>query len=304
MDLRISLWGMAGVFLALCMLVTAWSPRLYAEDSPTRDLRVTDATRQATVYLSENPKIAVPLNEETPVAEGDIVQTGPRSGAELTLDGETVFKLQPGTTFKVEKIFVKNTQLSLSQGGMLAKVKPVTDPMQGIIVKLPTAVVAVRGTEFGAETQDSLSHVGVFDEGHVVVAGAWGHEHVKLSPNQETQVPLSNVPQPPRSLLHFRALRSQMHQVRNRAAYWKKNWRPMTLEHRRLLRDRLTGPHRRPRTGFKRLPAKPSARHGPSKRHPAKKVHVHKKIHAAQRPRAARPLHSTPRPQTRKVLER
>src|SRR2546423_1882167 len=159
---------MADVFFAICMLITAMSPRLYAEDLPTRDLRVTDATGLVTLFIPENPKAAAPLNEDTPLAEGDIVQTDPKSRAELTLDGETVFKLQPGSTLKVEKIFVKNTQFSLSQGGLLAKVKPVTDPLYGIILKLPTAVVAVRGTEFGAETMDSVSHVGVFDEGHVV----------------------------------------------------------------------------------------------------------------------------------------
>src|SRR5258708_24853431 len=92
---------------------------------------------------------------------------------------------------------------------------------------MPAAVVAIRGTELGAETGDGVAHVGLFNEGHVAVAGAWGHEHVLLEPNQETHVPLSNVPVPPQKLLRFKARRTQMANVRVRAAYWRQHWEPM-----------------------------------------------------------------------------
>ncbi len=237
------------------LLLLTWTVfPLYAEEPAIRDARVTDASGPVTIKTADNPKQAVTVDEEAPLMEGDVVETGPQARAEITMDGETVFTLQAGTRLKIEKIFLRNTQLELSQGAVLAKIKPATRPDQNLILKMPTAVVAIRGTELGAETSEGLSHVCVFKEGHVVVAGAWGHEHVILGPYQETKVPRSNVPHPPYGLTHFQAYRNQIPHLRNRAAYWQKNWKPISPDQRQRVRQNLMGPNRKPSAGFRRPP--------------------------------------------------
>jgi len=235
-------------------------PALYAEGQAARDVRVTEATGQVTVKTSDHPKQAAAVDEETPLMDQDVIETGPKSTAEITMDGETVFKLQPDSRLQIKKLFQQNTQLELTQGAMLAKVKPAAGPDHALIVKMPTAVAAIRGTEFAAETGHGVSHIGVFDEGHVVVAGAWGHEHVKLAPNQETKVTLSNVPQSPHPLAHFKTYRNQIQGLRSRATYWRKNWSPMSVVRKQDIRDRLADP-RRPLSLTFRHPPKPKPIH-------------------------------------------
>ncbi len=260
---------------------------LNAEEVVTRDLRVTDAAGPVTIEPVENPSAPAPVDEDTPLKEGDVVAvTGPNSRAELTMDGETVFRLQPGSRFKVLKIFSNNTQFELSQGEMLAKVKPVAREDEAMLLKMPTAVVAIRGTEFGAETGDGVSHVGVFDEGHVVVAGVFGHEHVVLGPNQETHVPLSYVPVPPQTLLRFKARRAQMAHVRNRLGYWRQHWEPIGPDQRQRIRDRINTAQRFPSRGFSHPTAKPAVPH-------------------VAKPKTSRPLHARKvKPGARKTAHR
>jgi hypothetical protein len=205
------------------------------------------------------------------------------------MDGETVFRLQADSRFKVLKIFPNNTQLELSQGGLLAKVKPVAREEEAMIIKMPTAVVAIRGTEFGAETGDGVSHVGVFDEGHVAVAGAWGHEHVLLEPNQETHVPLSNVPEPPQKLLRFKARRAQMANVRVRQSYWSRNWEPMSPIERARVRQRINSPVRFSSKGFRRPAVKPVVKKPVKLHRTSHRTHAmnHSTVHHAAKTHAA-----------------
>ncbi len=261
-------------FIASAALVALMIRPLFGEEPPVRNARVTNASGQVMIKTTENPKEAVAMDEETPLETGDVIETGPKSYVEITMDGDTVFTLQSNSRFKVSSLYLRNTQIELFRGAILAKVKPVTDPEAALILKMPTAVVAVRGTEFGAETGDGLSHVGIFNEGHVVVAGAWGHEHVILGPNQETKVPLSNVPQPPRRLSHFKTYRTQMAHVRDRAVYWHKNWKPISNARTQEIRERLSNPHRPKSQGF-RQPIPPH-------RAPPK---IHRKKHDAQHKR-------------------
>ena len=287
---------MGSLALALLLAFISMAAPLMAEQSgavATRDLRVTDAQGRVTIEPAENPSTPVAVDEDLPLQADDVIVTDAESRAELSMDGETVFRLQPNSRFKVLKIFTKNAQFELSKGGMLAKVKPVPLEDEGIIIKLPTAVVAIRGTEFGADTADGLSTVGVFDEGHVAVAGAWGKEHVKLGPNEETSVPLSNVPHPPKPLIHFRSYRGQMVRVRERHRYWGKHWAPMGPEERKQARDRLSFPiPPQPSKGFRHsamnAPAAPRINKAKAimkhqtVKHPARKAKKAKRIHPAQ----------------------
>ncbi len=291
--------GMAKRWAAIVLLLLSFCRALRAEEPALRDARVTDAVGQVTLQTADNPKQPVILDDETPLEAGDAIVTGLKSNAEITFNGETVFKLQPGSHLTLQKIFLNNTQLELSQGAMLAKVKPAATPDQSLIIKMPTAVVAIRGTEFGVETGGGVAHVGVFDEGHIAVQGAWGHEHVLLAPNQETKVTLSNVPQTPRPLAHFQAYRQQMAPLRSRAAYWHSHWKPIPPEKKQAIRQGLYSPQRKTSPGFKHPWNQLSAKTAAHK--------VHRKAARTKKKKSnpTRPRHKTkPKPSKEQTLQK
>jgi hypothetical protein len=124
---------------------------------------------------------------------------------------------------------VQTTELDMTKGMVLAEISPMTQPGQYITLKMPTAIAIVRGAEFGAETMVGQSFVGVFSKGQVGVNGAWAHEHVQLSPSQETRVSRSAVPQVPHGLQHFRSYGRRIAPLRRRAAYWRTHWQPIPV---------------------------------------------------------------------------
>jgi len=243
---------MAGLFLGVFLFFASVVLPLQAQAPDLRDLRVTDASGPVTLKTADHPKQAAIINEETPLAEEDLIETGPTSSAELTMDGESVFKLQPGSRLRIKNLSRQTTRFELILGAMLAKAKPATHLNEGVTIKMPTAVVVIRGTELSVETRAGISRVGVFEEGHVAVSGAWGHETVKLDPNQETKITRTNVPEPPRKLDHFMKLKNQMQHLRSRAAFWHNHWRPISDFKKQTIRLRLADPHRPKSQGFYR----------------------------------------------------
>lgn len=211
-----------------------------AQDSAGRDARVTSTLGQVTLRPAEKPDQALSVKGQTPLSEGDTLETGSGSRVEITLDGETVFNLQERSALQIKSLALQKTELALSEGALLAKVKPMTDPGQNLTVNMPTAVVAVRGTEFGVESRNGQTQAGVFNEGHVAVTGSGAGLPMMLSPNQETQVSKTGVPQAPHRLTHFQAYQSRMQHVRARAAYWHKNWKPMSRVKRQQIRQSLS----------------------------------------------------------------
>ena len=214
------------------------SASLGADEAARRDMRITSFNGPVTLRTAEEPRTPALLSEETPLNEGDVIETGPHAEAEIILEGQSVFRLQSNSKLKIRFLYVKNTQLEMKVGSFLAKIKS-SPETEGIIVKLPTAVLAIRGTELAAATAPGISYVGVFEEGKVAVAGAWGHEHVIVGPHQETQVPLSNVPAPPHKLIHFTKYRSGMIALRKRTAYWRAKWKPLAPGQKAVIRLRL-----------------------------------------------------------------
>jgi hypothetical protein len=109
---------------------------------------------------------------------------------------------------------------------------------------------------------------------------------VLLEPNQETHVPLSNVPVPPQKLLRFKARRAQMAQVRVRHAYWRQHWEPIGPNERARIRQRINSPVRFASKGFRRPAVQPVAKKAVHRTaaHRAKAHHqTRKKIHHRKR---------------------
>jgi len=134
------------------------------------------------------------VTEEIPLVSGDSVRTGSDGTAELYIDDKGAFQLGRNTELDVPSIDQSDMSLSLKFGSLVAKVKHLLSDKYKMQVHTPSAVCAIRGTEFAVEYSrlNKETGVAVFDEGRLAVtpldeAGAPGTEQL-LEKNTELSI--------------------------------------------------------------------------------------------------------------------
>ncbi len=172
-----------------------------------------------------------------PLEEGDRVVVAQGGSAEVALDGGSLITVRENSDFKLEKTAKGESTFYLSLGSLLAKIQKLGN--QRLRVRTPTAVAAVRGTEFGVEVDGDNSHVGVFDEGKVEVTGDKGGPPELLISNQETSVKKGEAPAHAEQLKRFMAHRGQMRGQGRRLASIKAKWKSMPPEKRQQMRQKF-----------------------------------------------------------------
>lgn len=106
-----------------------------------------------------------------PLKRGDLVRTGKKSSADLSLDGKGIISLSASTEFALKEQKRTASDFVLSAGRLIAKVTGLKKLSARLTVRTPTSVCAVRGTEFGVAYDKDLDEtlVNVFEEGEVEV---------------------------------------------------------------------------------------------------------------------------------------
>lgn len=220
------------VLLAVPARAEEWSARL-TEVSGTVLLHV------------EGDADGLPAEAGTPLQEGDRIETGADSRAEIALEAESVVELGAQTSFTVGSMDKEKSWFTLSVGSFLAKLKSFQNKHSTMRVRTPTAVAAVRGTEFGLEVgDDGGTDVGVFDEGRVAVthgeSGEGGKETL-LTAGQEATLAPGEREFSVRRLERLERHRGRVGRLRERREHLRKNWRDIPPEGRRNLREKWRG---------------------------------------------------------------
>lgn len=199
------------------------------------DARVHSASGDVTIYTAEEPEGA-PAHEGIPLQDGDRIETGEDGKAELSFDGEGIVTVDPDTDVQVSSLHHGKTELMLKAGALVSKLKTL---LQGrrFAVRTPTAVAAVRGTEFGVEVDGEDTHVGVFDEGQVAVADEQGREEL-VPANHETHVRRGQAPLRAYAHKRFAQRRAILRAMRRRHAALGQRWRALPPEQRLELRKK------------------------------------------------------------------
>jgi len=225
--------------LAIALLVSAGLPVLSLAQAETDyEARLIEAKGEVTVFTADEPE-GVPGGADMPLLPGDKVKTGEDGSAEIALSGEHGISLRPRSELTLSNLRRADSELSLALGSLLAKVQSLAGGL--FRVRTPSAVAAVRGTEFGVEIDEAdpeQTLVGVFDEGKVTVSGADGAEET-LKSNQETVVRRGSRPMPAYQLRRLARHRSAMRGFRKRAGLMRKEWRAMTPEQRQAKRREM-----------------------------------------------------------------
>ena len=246
----------------LCRSARAQVPAAEAE---SYEARLTEVKGDVTVFTTDDPE-GVPGEAGLPLEIGDRIVTA-GGAAEVSLDGVHVISLKANSDFTLTDTKKAGTQFSLALGSMLAKIQKLAEGA-AVSVRTPTAVCAVRGTEFGVEfakDEGEDTHVGVFDEGQVDVIGADGTAPERLIASQETRVSRGGRPAAPYQLQRFVRHRAFMRSFRKRTQLVRKGWKPLPLERRRAVRHEMAIKLRKAKQKLREQLKKNDDRRGPKK---------------------------------------
>ena len=225
---------MRPIAATLVVLLAAALP-LRAQDGDW-DARLGAVSGDVTVVAADGSPEASG-EEGMPLEEGDRVVVGEGGSAEVALDGGSLITVRGGSDFKLEETSKGESSFFLSAGSLLAKIQKLGSIR--LRVRTHTAVAAVRGTEFGVETDGTESHVGVFDEGKVEVSRPDGGRAETLISNQEISVGKGAEPLRAVQIKRFIAHRAAMRGHGRRLAAIKAKWKALPPEQRIEMRKKF-----------------------------------------------------------------
>lgn len=180
---------------------------------------------------------------ELPLDPNDVVKTGGDGIAEVYLDDKGVISLGRNTELEISSTEQTDTVFSLNFGSLAAKIKHFLNDKLKMQVRTPSAVCAVRGTEFAVEYNQLAKETlaAVFDEGRLAVQqsdeSAKDNQEYTLEKNTEIVFSPSQRRLRPVPLARMARHRGAVTAMRSRLAGLK-GWKPRSLEKRAALRDR------------------------------------------------------------------
>lgn len=184
------------------------------------------------------------ITGEMPLDPNDVVKTAADGLAELYLDDKAAISVGRNTELEISSLEQEEAVLSINFGSLVAKVKHLLNTKNKFEVRTPSAVCAIRGTEFAVEYSQlgKESSVAVFDEGRVAVtqaddpSGRAGQEYL-LEKNTEIVFNPAQKRFRPVPLSRMGKHRSALANMRKRLAALK-GWKPRSAAKRAELRDR------------------------------------------------------------------
>lgn len=208
----------------------------------TWDARLKVASGSVMVKAAHSEEWAA-VTGELPLAPDDTIKTGPDGVADLYLDDKGVVSLGRNTQLEVNTMEHGDTIFSLGFGSIVAKIKKFVNDKYRLQVRTPSAVCAVRGTEFAVEYSQMAKEtaVAVFDEGRVDVTpqaadGGEGAQEYTLEKNTELVFGPSSKRFRPVRLARMARHKGSLGVTRSRLAALK-GWKPRTAAKREALRD-------------------------------------------------------------------
>ena len=144
--------------VSLMLLISSLllSPQLFA-----KQVGEVKYARGAVTVQQEDGSGARLVGKGNPIAEGEVIKTGNRSFAIISLADNTRMTLRPGTSFAVEQMNAKkdssaNAILRLFKGGLRAITGFISkNNPDGYRLRTSVATIGIRGTEFDARICDA-----------------------------------------------------------------------------------------------------------------------------------------------------
>ncbi|OGS09202.1 MAG: hypothetical protein A2270_06480 [Elusimicrobia bacterium RIFOXYA12_FULL_51_18] len=198
------------------------------------DVRVKDASSEEWAALEG----VMPLNSADSIKTGDGV-------AEVYLDDKGSITVGRNTELELSSLAKGESVFSIKFGNIAAKIRHFLDEKLKMQVRTPSAVCAVRGTEFAVEYSQLGKDTGaaVFDEGRLAVSPLDDKDQPISEYLLEKNTELTFTPVQKRfrpvPLARMSRYRSSIAAMRLRLVAIKKTWKPSTAAKREAIRSKI-----------------------------------------------------------------
>lgn len=200
------------------------------------------------LVLTQGAKEWIDAHEDLPIEPGDLIHTEESSTAEIIVSAYGLWWIQPESDVLMDRTQTQSGSLHLQMGAVLARLDAARAGLgQRWEFYTPTAVVAIRGTEFGLEfNEHQETHLGVL-ESEVDIQPAEGPEGMpppmRIGPLKEAVVPRGKAPRVAptfsASMLTLTKWRSDLRARQMRAS---SVYSPLTTTYRQELRSKFVKP--------------------------------------------------------------
>jgi len=184
------------------------------------------------------------LEGEMPLNSADTLKTAD-GVAEIYLDDKGAVILGRNTEIELSSLAKSETVFSMKLGNLAAKIQHFLNEKFKMQVRTPSAVCAIRGTEFAVEYSQLGKDTGVavFDEGRLAVSPLDDKEQTQNEYVLEKNTELTFTPAQKRfrpvPLARMSRYRTSVAAMRLRMAALKKSWKPITDARREALRAKV-----------------------------------------------------------------
>jgi len=224
------------IFLILCFAVFTLAPSLHSKATLTELSGVVEIQK-----IGDSEWYPAMLN--MPLEEGDRIRTGKDSSAEITFDNGQVVKIEDDSDLTLSSVLFsedrEEIKLKALVGKILANVKKALGKKSKLELHTPTAVIAVRGTEYVAEVKEDVTDVAVFD-GNVSVnyykeSGEVSPEEVIVKVNEQVSIRLRQRPTKPYAITpRMLSYKARLERLRERAERNRKRIKEIIQERERV----------------------------------------------------------------------
>lgn len=207
------------------------------------DARVKKISGDVRVKASGSEEWAV-LEGELPLDFADSIKTTD-GVAEVYLDDKGVVTVGRNTELEMSSLGKGESSFTLKFGNIAAKIQHFLDEKLKMKVYTPSAVCAVRGTEFAVEYSQLGKDTGVavFDEGRLAVSllteNGQAQSEYLVEKNSELTFTPTQKRFRPAPLSRMRRYKTSIIAMRAGMIALRKSWKPATAARKAALRDRI-----------------------------------------------------------------
>lgn len=206
------------------------------------DARLKKISGEVLLKSSEAAEWVAVESAEVPLDPDDSIKTGSSGGAEVYLENQGVIVLGRNTELELRTLEKDDSEFRLLLGSIIAKIEKFAMKKRKLSVRTPSAVCAIRGTEFAVEHSrfNNETAAAVYEEGSVAFMpldkdGKEVGEYI-LEPNTEifasAQIKRYKAVRLSRMMKH----RGQIAKNRERIRALRKSWKPLSMERRGAVR--------------------------------------------------------------------
>jgi len=225
------------------MLDEALKMQEQQQGSGEMDIRIERVKGNVKIITSSEEEVSLTDNYQYPLEAGDVIKTGYDGYAQIFVNNIGIIGIDRNTEFEISE--PSNDMIfTLDIGAIVSKFENLIKNKMSLKIKTPSAVIGIRGTEFGVEYSKfgEETTAGVFDEGEIsVYPGETEDENqaIKIGKNMEVSLNPSSKRAKVIKMAKLMKYRRNIIEARKNIIKHKKYWKRFDRLQRQKYREML-----------------------------------------------------------------